>query len=160
MTIAIVAKAGAVLLIALSQAAAGSTPRVRDLFIGLKHRQKLRRLLEDEDHKLADIGINRDDLRAALSEPLWRDPTAALTRRMKDQGGHTESDRFPNVSKGERRKQYPRLAAKDPCHAMPTRPAVPPSMDIERYLAVLDRKHFLASPTAVAAIRASGMQIE
>ena len=46
--------------------------------LALKHRHELRRLLDSEDHILADIGIRRDDLHSALSEPFWRDPTTAF----------------------------------------------------------------------------------
>jgi len=33
-----------------------------------------------DDHMLADLGLSRTDLNDALSEPLWRDPTALLAR--------------------------------------------------------------------------------
>jgi hypothetical protein len=32
-------------------------------------------------HMLADIGINRADVRHAFSEPFWEDPTALLHER-------------------------------------------------------------------------------
>jgi len=34
-----------------------------------------------DQRMLADIGINRADLRDAFSEPLWEDPTALLRER-------------------------------------------------------------------------------
>ena len=36
---------------------------------------------EVSDHVLADIGLTRDDVRDAFSEPLWRDPTSLMRRR-------------------------------------------------------------------------------
>jgi uncharacterized protein YjiS (DUF1127 family) len=140
MTAGIVADPGATFFAAISQAATDLAMRIRDLIVALRRRQELRRLRESADHRLADIGIDRDDLRAALSEPLWRDPTAALARRMKGQGGHWDGDIFPNAAKGKRRKQCPRPIPADRRRAIPTCPGVPPSMDLERYLAVLDRK--------------------
>ena len=44
------------------------------------HRDELRRLAECDDHVLADIGITREDLTAALSAPFWRDPSEQLAR--------------------------------------------------------------------------------
>ena len=35
-----------------------------------------------DEHMLADIGLTRSDLRAAFSEPLWRDPTSLLVNRV------------------------------------------------------------------------------
>jgi hypothetical protein len=46
-----------------------------------KHRRQLADLIDCEDHRLNDMGVTRDDLHAALSEPLWHDPTTALARR-------------------------------------------------------------------------------
>jgi uncharacterized protein YjiS (DUF1127 family) len=37
-----------------------------------------------DDHMLADIGLTRADLNDALSEPLWRDPTAVLAQRHRE----------------------------------------------------------------------------
>ena len=85
MNTSIVANAGALFSTALSRSASGLLPRIRNFVAALRHRQQLRRLLESEDGRLADIGLDRDYLRSALSEPLWRDPTAALARRTKQQ---------------------------------------------------------------------------
>jgi uncharacterized protein YjiS (DUF1127 family) len=54
---------------------------VRRLVAAVMHRSALSRLADFDDRLLADIGLARSDLRAASSEPLWRDPTATLTRR-------------------------------------------------------------------------------
>ena len=100
----IVANSAALFFAALSRSAARALLRIWNFVVALKHRRQLRCLRESGDHRLADIGIERDDLRAALSEPLWRDLTAALARRMKDQGGHSDGDVFPNASRNKRRK--------------------------------------------------------
>lgn len=46
-----------------------------------RHRRELAMLAGLEGHMLADIGISRSDLRDALSEPLWEDPSALLRER-------------------------------------------------------------------------------
>ena len=47
----------------------------------LAHRDQLRRLAECEDRLLADIGVTREDIEAALSTPSWYDPSTELVRR-------------------------------------------------------------------------------
>lgn len=37
-----------------------------------------------DERMLRDIGLTRSDLNDALSEPLWRDPTAVLVRRQRE----------------------------------------------------------------------------
>jgi uncharacterized protein YjiS (DUF1127 family) len=46
-----------------------------------RHRHDAAVLAALDDHMLADLGLSRTDLNDALSEPLWRDPTALLARR-------------------------------------------------------------------------------
>jgi uncharacterized protein YjiS (DUF1127 family) len=46
-----------------------------------RHRHDAAVLAALDDHMLADLGLSRADLNDALSEPLWRDPTALLARR-------------------------------------------------------------------------------
>jgi uncharacterized protein YjiS (DUF1127 family) len=46
-----------------------------------RHRHDAAVLAGLDDHMLADLGLSRTDLNDALSEPLWRDPTALLARR-------------------------------------------------------------------------------
>jgi uncharacterized protein YjiS (DUF1127 family) len=46
-----------------------------------RHRHDAAVLAALDDHMLADLGLSRSDLNDALSEPLWRDPTALLARR-------------------------------------------------------------------------------
>jgi uncharacterized protein YjiS (DUF1127 family) len=144
MSTGIVANTSALLFAGLSRSAAKALLRIWNFVVALRHRQELRCLLASDNHRLADIGIGRNDLRAALSEPLWRDPTAALARRMRDQAGHSDGDIFPNAAKGERRKQCVQPTSDDHRPAVPTCPAVLPSMDLERHLAALDRKSLRA----------------
>ena len=66
----------------IGQAIAAAVRGLWQAIIAINHRRQLADLLDAEDHQLADMGIMRDDLHAALSEPLWRDPTAALARRV------------------------------------------------------------------------------
>jgi len=47
----------------------------------LRHRHDTARLVAMDDRMLADIGLTQSDLRDAVSEPLWRDPTALLRAR-------------------------------------------------------------------------------
>jgi uncharacterized protein YjiS (DUF1127 family) len=65
----------------IGQALAAAVLGVRQAVGAIKHRRQLADLVDCEDHRLSDVGITRDDLDAALSEPLWRDPTAVLARR-------------------------------------------------------------------------------
>jgi uncharacterized protein YjiS (DUF1127 family) len=62
-----------------SALAALATPAWR-LAGALGRRRELRRLIDCDDHVLADLGLTRDDLRRALSKPFWRDPTAGMAR--------------------------------------------------------------------------------
>ena len=48
---------------------------------GCKNRHDAMRLAGLDDRMLADIGLNRSDLRDAFAEPLWRDPSDVLVRR-------------------------------------------------------------------------------
>lgn len=50
----------------------------------LKNRRNARMLAGMDDRMLADIGLNRSDLRDAYAQPLWRDPTDVLAGRARD----------------------------------------------------------------------------
>lgn len=47
----------------------------------LKNRRQAGMLAGMDDRMLADIGLNRSDLRDAYAQPLWRDPTDTLATR-------------------------------------------------------------------------------
>jgi hypothetical protein len=61
---------------------------------------------------LADIGINRADLRDAFSEPFWEDPTAVLRERVNDRRLNRARLRAPRdgVENGFRRPPTDRPA--------------------------------------------------
>src|SRR3954464_9762795 len=48
----------------------------------MKNRRDAFRLADLDDRMLADIGLNRSDLRDAYAGPLWRDPSELLARRV------------------------------------------------------------------------------
>ena len=68
---------------ALGTAAARGAARAAK---ALRHRRDLEFLAELDDRMLKDIGLNRSDLRFALSEPFWRDPGAVLIARVGQRG--------------------------------------------------------------------------
>ena len=55
--------------------------RARLLAQIVKNRRDAASLAGLDDRMLADIGLTRGDLRDAISEPVWRDPTAILVSR-------------------------------------------------------------------------------
>jgi uncharacterized protein YjiS (DUF1127 family) len=63
---------------AVLRAAVAGLGRIRR---AIRHRQELAILAGADDRALADIGLNRTDLRDALSQPIWRDPSEVLTLR-------------------------------------------------------------------------------
>lgn len=58
------------------------TLRVAQAFLAFRHRRDTVLLASFDDRMLADIGLTRTELRQALREPLWRDPTALLASRV------------------------------------------------------------------------------
>ena len=72
-----------VLTEARSRDAAHAFPMLRRLFANWFRRRRLRRVEELDDHILRDIGVGRDDLRAALRMPLGVDPYQELQRRLR-----------------------------------------------------------------------------
>ncbi len=66
----------------LANAVAGIVAlRLRDLIQVFKSRQDAAVLAGLDDRMLADIGLTRGDVRDAVAEPAWRDPTALLVSR-------------------------------------------------------------------------------
>ncbi len=53
----------------------------------IKNRRDAMRLAELDDRMLADIGLNRSDLRDAYAVPPWRDPSDILARRAAERRG-------------------------------------------------------------------------
>ena len=54
---------------------------VRSAFHAWQSRRKLVRLLDLDDHMLADVGVTREDVRWALDLPFSHDPSLELQRR-------------------------------------------------------------------------------
>src|SRR6266545_3817434 len=55
---------------------------VHQLYKALKNRRDIAGLADWDDRMLADIGLTRSDLRAAMGDRLWRDPTTLLARQV------------------------------------------------------------------------------
>ena len=51
------------------------------LYRSIKHRHHIAALADQDDYLLADIGLTREDVRYAVAQPLWRDPTVTLQQR-------------------------------------------------------------------------------
>jgi uncharacterized protein YjiS (DUF1127 family) len=66
---------------ALSRDASHSFAGLRRAFSNWLRRRRLRRVDDLDDHILWDIGLTRDDLRAALKLPLSVDPVWELNRQ-------------------------------------------------------------------------------
>jgi uncharacterized protein YjiS (DUF1127 family) len=49
-----------------------------------RHRRDMALLAGLDERALADMGLTRTDIRDAVSQPLWRDPTAVLADRRSD----------------------------------------------------------------------------
>jgi uncharacterized protein YjiS (DUF1127 family) len=58
--------------------------RAVEIYRSFKSRREMRMLASFDDRMLADIGLTRGDLRDAVAEPLWRDPTHVLKARARE----------------------------------------------------------------------------
>src|SRR5437868_9818031 len=58
--------------------------RTRQLAQFVKNRRDAVTLASLDDRMLADIGLTRGDVRDAVSEPVWRDPTTILVSRAQE----------------------------------------------------------------------------
>ena len=56
-----------------------------------KNRHDLQVLAGFDDYMLRDIGLTRGDLRDAVAEPLWRDPTTILVTRVRERRGRHQA---------------------------------------------------------------------
>ena len=69
----------------LVHAAAGiAVARLRQVAQAVKNRRDALTLASLDDRMLADIGLTRGDVRDAVSEPVWRDPSAILVSRAQE----------------------------------------------------------------------------
>jgi uncharacterized protein YjiS (DUF1127 family) len=71
---------------AIYGAAALVTARLRQLAVAFRHRHDAAALQCFDERMLADIGLTRRDVREALNEPVWRDPTDLLANRVAGRG--------------------------------------------------------------------------
>lgn len=67
--------------IALNAAVRALAAGLKVLVRAYRYRQDMRALAGLDRAMLNDIGINPSDVRDALSQPLWKDPTALLRER-------------------------------------------------------------------------------
>jgi uncharacterized protein YjiS (DUF1127 family) len=81
-SIPVVPVAGNALLRAFFALLALATYWVKAIARAHRHRREAAMLAGLDRRMLADIGINRADLRDAFSEPFWEDPTALLSERV------------------------------------------------------------------------------
>ncbi len=82
--------------------------RVRQVLQFLQNRRDAVTLAGLDDRMLADIGLTRGDVRDAVSEPVWRDPTAILVSRA--------SERRVNRRRGAFTADAPSIVPKLPKH--------------------------------------------
>lgn len=68
-------------LVSASRAVLGRVLRIAK---ALKHRRESAMLAGFDDRTLNDIGLTRGDVRDAIAEPIWRDPTALLEDRVRE----------------------------------------------------------------------------
>ncbi len=73
--------AGGTLVRALASLLALVTHWLKELARARRHRRQASQLAGLDRRMLADLGITREDLRDAFSEPFWQDPTALLRER-------------------------------------------------------------------------------
>jgi uncharacterized protein YjiS (DUF1127 family) len=58
--------------------------RVVNVVRAYLNRRDMQVLASFDERMLADIGLTRSDVRDAVAEPLWRDPTGVLVSRAKE----------------------------------------------------------------------------
>jgi uncharacterized protein YjiS (DUF1127 family) len=73
--------AGSALLRAFAALLALVTHWLKEVMRARRHRREANVLAGLDRRMLADIGITRNDVRDAFSEPFWDDPTALLRER-------------------------------------------------------------------------------
>jgi uncharacterized protein YjiS (DUF1127 family) len=76
------------------------------LVVAVRRRRQLSRLADHDDRMLADIGLTRSDVHDACSEPLWRDPTSMLSRRVNRRHANSQSSTQNNAN-GVKRRSAP-----------------------------------------------------
>ncbi len=82
---------------ALSALAGRIGQGLKQLADRMKNRRDAFRLADLDDRMLADIGINRSDLRDAYAAPVWRDPSELLARRATERRGRRPGPQSTNA---------------------------------------------------------------
>ena len=67
-------------LVRAANATVGVALLMPGLYYAVKHRRHIAVLDEQDERLLVDIGLTRDDLRDALRQLIWHDPTVLLAR--------------------------------------------------------------------------------
>src|SRR5262245_59120173 len=68
----------------IAELAGAGALRVVDFVRAYLNRRDLQILAGFDDRMLADIGLTKSDVRDAVAEPLWRDPTVVLVGRVRE----------------------------------------------------------------------------
>jgi uncharacterized protein YjiS (DUF1127 family) len=68
----------------IAELAGAGALRVVDFVRAYLNRRDLQTLAGFDDRMLADIGLTKSDVRDAVAEPLWRDPTVVLVGRVRE----------------------------------------------------------------------------
>jgi uncharacterized protein YjiS (DUF1127 family) len=90
-------------LTALAIAAAVRVRRnIKRILERAKNRHDARRLAGLDDRMLADIGLNRSDLRDAFAELPWRDPSDVLARRAAERRSSRRLTDYPPTNRPAR----------------------------------------------------------
>ncbi len=99
------------------------TAAIRKVGQALKNRHDAAMLAQMDDRMLADIGLTRSDLRDAISEPIWNDPTAILASRAQERR-KSRAQVILNVAAAAgaaNRLQRPRDQSAGPLHGLTSR---------------------------------------
>jgi uncharacterized protein YjiS (DUF1127 family) len=90
-------------LTALAIAAAVRVRRnIKRILERAKNRHDAMRLASLDDRMLADIGLNRSDLRDAFAELPWRDPSDVLARRAAERRSSRRLTDYPPTDRAAR----------------------------------------------------------
>ncbi len=92
--LALTISASAALVRAAAAFAVRASRSLKRIAAGIKNRHDAMRLAELDDRMLADIGLNRSDLRDAFAELPWRDPSEVLARRAAERRRSRRLSRF------------------------------------------------------------------
>src|SRR5918993_5424031 len=81
---------------AVKRVGAAVLGHAKALAVALSHRRAVKRLCAWDNRMLKDIGLTRSDVIGALSEPLSRDPSAALAARLGRRRGGARCGQRPS----------------------------------------------------------------